>query len=152
TRRVSIADPHLRHDRTVLRIALIAESFENERIHQVVRQFETRRVAAGRITHSHETSPPLIGHCFTVEILPRARPTTSALQIAHRKMVALRELGRGGPAPSQRAALVGCGSHISRFVRHNAYHETIFQRPAEETLVLADLTARSKALGATLTA
>jgi hypothetical protein len=39
-----------------------------------------------------------------------------------------------------------------RFVRHNACHETIFRRPADETEVLADLTARSKALGATLTA
>src|SRR5262245_51862388 len=45
-----------------------------------------------------------------------------------------------------------CGSDNFRFVRHNAYHETIFRRPADETEVLADLTARSKALGATLTA
>jgi hypothetical protein len=45
-----------------------------------------------------------------------------------------------------------CGSDNFRFVRHNACHETIFRRPADETEVLADLTARSKALGATLTA
>jgi hypothetical protein len=45
-----------------------------------------------------------------------------------------------------------CGSDNFRFVRHNAYYETIFRRPADETEVLADLTARSKALGATLTA
>ena len=43
-------------------------------------------------------------------------------------------------------------SHSFRFVRHNARYETIFRRPADETLVLADLTARSKAFGATLTA
>jgi poly-gamma-glutamate capsule biosynthesis protein CapA/YwtB (metallophosphatase superfamily) len=45
-----------------------------------------------------------------------------------------------------------CGSDNFRFVRHNACHETIFRRPADETELLADLTARSKALGATLTA
>jgi poly-gamma-glutamate synthesis protein (capsule biosynthesis protein) len=45
-----------------------------------------------------------------------------------------------------------CGSDNFRFVRHNAYYETIFRRPADEAEVLADLTARSKALGATLTA
>jgi len=45
-----------------------------------------------------------------------------------------------------------CGSDNFRFVRHNACHETIFRRPADETEMLADLTACSKALGATLTA
>ncbi|HMF20597.1 MAG TPA: hypothetical protein VKG24_00505 [Pseudolabrys sp.] len=45
-----------------------------------------------------------------------------------------------------------CGSDNFRFVRHNESYETIFRRPADEVLVLADLTARSKALGATLTA
>ena len=45
-----------------------------------------------------------------------------------------------------------CGSDNFRFVRHNAYYEIIFRRPADETEVVADLTARSKALGATLTA
>ena len=39
-----------------------------------------------------------------------------------------------------------------RFVRHNAGYETIFRQPADETEVLADLAARSKTLGATLTA
>ena len=45
-----------------------------------------------------------------------------------------------------------CGADNFRFVRHNAGYEGIFCRPADETEVLDDLTARSKALGATLTA
>jgi poly-gamma-glutamate synthesis protein (capsule biosynthesis protein) len=45
-----------------------------------------------------------------------------------------------------------CGSDSFCFVRHNACCETIFRRPADETEVLADLAARSKALGATLIA
>jgi poly-gamma-glutamate capsule biosynthesis protein CapA/YwtB (metallophosphatase superfamily) len=45
-----------------------------------------------------------------------------------------------------------CGADNFRFVRHNAGYETMFCRPADETEVLGDLAARSKALGATLTA
>jgi poly-gamma-glutamate capsule biosynthesis protein CapA/YwtB (metallophosphatase superfamily) len=45
-----------------------------------------------------------------------------------------------------------CTSDSFRFVRHNDGYESIFRRPADEGETLADLTARSKALGATLTA
>ena len=45
-----------------------------------------------------------------------------------------------------------CGADNFRFVRHNDGYETIFCRPADETELLGDLTARSKALGATLIA
>jgi poly-gamma-glutamate capsule biosynthesis protein CapA/YwtB (metallophosphatase superfamily) len=45
-----------------------------------------------------------------------------------------------------------CIADSFRFVRHNADYETIFRRPADEPEVLADLAARSKALGATLIA
>jgi len=45
-----------------------------------------------------------------------------------------------------------CSADNFRFVRHNAGYETIFCRPADETEVLGDLAARSKARGATLTA
>jgi poly-gamma-glutamate synthesis protein (capsule biosynthesis protein) len=45
-----------------------------------------------------------------------------------------------------------CTADNFRFVRHNDGYETVFSRPADESEVLADLTARSKALGATLTA
>jgi poly-gamma-glutamate capsule biosynthesis protein CapA/YwtB (metallophosphatase superfamily) len=45
-----------------------------------------------------------------------------------------------------------CVSDSFRFVRHNDGYESIFRRPADEGETLADLTARSKALGATLTA
>jgi poly-gamma-glutamate capsule biosynthesis protein CapA/YwtB (metallophosphatase superfamily) len=42
-------------------------------------------------------------------------------------------------------------AHGFRFVTHNAGYETLFLQPAEEPDILANLTARSKALGATLT-
>jgi poly-gamma-glutamate capsule biosynthesis protein CapA/YwtB (metallophosphatase superfamily) len=45
-----------------------------------------------------------------------------------------------------------CAADTFRFLRHNEGYESIFRRPADETQVLADLAARSKALGATLTA
>ena len=45
-----------------------------------------------------------------------------------------------------------CGADNFRFVRHNAGYETIFCRPMDETEALGDLAARSKMLGATLTA
>jgi hypothetical protein len=45
-----------------------------------------------------------------------------------------------------------CGGDNFRFVRHNDGYETIFRRPADEAEALADLAARSKLLGATLTA
>ena len=45
-----------------------------------------------------------------------------------------------------------CVADTFRFVRHNDNYESIFRRPADETEVFADLAARSKALGATLTA
>jgi hypothetical protein len=45
-----------------------------------------------------------------------------------------------------------CAAHTFRFVRHNEGYETVFCRPVDEAQALADLTARSKALGATLTA
>jgi poly-gamma-glutamate capsule biosynthesis protein CapA/YwtB (metallophosphatase superfamily) len=45
-----------------------------------------------------------------------------------------------------------CTADNFRFVRHNDDYETVFCRPADESEVLADLAARSKALGATLTA
>jgi poly-gamma-glutamate capsule biosynthesis protein CapA/YwtB (metallophosphatase superfamily) len=45
-----------------------------------------------------------------------------------------------------------CAADIFRFLRHNEGYESVFCRPADEAEVLADLTARSKALDATLTA
>jgi hypothetical protein len=45
-----------------------------------------------------------------------------------------------------------CAGDIFRFLRHNEGYESVFCRPADEAEVLADLTARSRALGATLTA
>ncbi len=45
-----------------------------------------------------------------------------------------------------------CSGHNFRFVRHNDAHETVFRSPADEAEALADLTSRSKKLGATLTA
>ena len=45
-----------------------------------------------------------------------------------------------------------CATDNFRFVRHNDAYETIFRSPAEEAEVLADLAARSKKCGATLTA
>jgi poly-gamma-glutamate capsule biosynthesis protein CapA/YwtB (metallophosphatase superfamily) len=44
-----------------------------------------------------------------------------------------------------------CGGHNIRFVRHNEHYETVFRHPAEEPEALADLSARSRALGAALT-
>jgi hypothetical protein len=45
-----------------------------------------------------------------------------------------------------------CAADGFRFVRHNAGYESVFCRPADEAEVLADLAARSKPLGATLSA
>jgi hypothetical protein len=45
-----------------------------------------------------------------------------------------------------------CAAGIFRFLRHNEGYESVFCRPADEAEVLADLTARSKPLGAALTA
>jgi poly-gamma-glutamate capsule biosynthesis protein CapA/YwtB (metallophosphatase superfamily) len=45
-----------------------------------------------------------------------------------------------------------CGGDNFRFVRHNDAYESIFRRPSDEPETLDDLTARSKALGAVLTA
>ena len=45
-----------------------------------------------------------------------------------------------------------CKADSFRFVRHNDDYETVFRAPAQEGEVLADLAARSKLLGATLTA
>jgi hypothetical protein len=45
-----------------------------------------------------------------------------------------------------------CVTDSFRFVRHNDDYESIFRRPADEGETLADLAARSKALGATLIA
>jgi poly-gamma-glutamate capsule biosynthesis protein CapA/YwtB (metallophosphatase superfamily) len=42
-------------------------------------------------------------------------------------------------------------AHAFRFVRHSVSYETLFCLPADEPELLADLTARSKTLGATLT-
>ena len=44
-----------------------------------------------------------------------------------------------------------CAADNFRFVRHNEGYESVFRRPADEAQVLADLNARSKALGVTLT-
>jgi poly-gamma-glutamate capsule biosynthesis protein CapA/YwtB (metallophosphatase superfamily) len=44
-----------------------------------------------------------------------------------------------------------CAADNFRFVRHNEGYESVFSRPADEAEVLADLAARSKALGATFT-
>jgi poly-gamma-glutamate synthesis protein (capsule biosynthesis protein) len=68
--------------------------------------------------------------------------------------------GHGGRAHADWIGMVAevtfengkCGADHFRFVRHNAGYETIFCRPADETEVLGDLAARSKARGATLTA
>jgi hypothetical protein len=68
--------------------------------------------------------------------------------------------GHGGRAHADWVGMVAevtfengkCGADNFRFVRHNAGYETIFCRPADETEVLGDLAARSKARGATLTA
>jgi hypothetical protein len=68
--------------------------------------------------------------------------------------------GHGGRAHADWIGMVAevtfengkCGADNFRFVRHNAGYETIFCRPADETEVLGDLAARSKTLGATLTA
>jgi poly-gamma-glutamate synthesis protein (capsule biosynthesis protein) len=45
-----------------------------------------------------------------------------------------------------------CSGDNFRFVRHNDDYESIFRRPADEGDTFADLAARSKNLGATLTA
>jgi poly-gamma-glutamate capsule biosynthesis protein CapA/YwtB (metallophosphatase superfamily) len=44
-----------------------------------------------------------------------------------------------------------CAADTFRFVSHNERYETVFRRPVDEAEVLADLAARSKTLGATLT-
>ena len=68
--------------------------------------------------------------------------------------------GHGGRAHADWIGMVAeltfdngkCGSDNFRFVRHNAGYETIFRRSSDESESLSDLAARSKALGATLTA